>query len=548
MVDNILEDTRQNNNLPLAQSKSLQEWVLLAAVLIITFLYRAYFIRYFDVMSADGTGYALSGRAFFKSWNPVNFGTVMPPLYPFLIGLFNLAISDLETAARTVSVFFSTLTIIPLYLMTRECSGKTAAYCATLLYIFLPFLHQMSAVDITEPTYTFFAFAGVWIFWKAFTGRKALLFGLAGIILGIAYLARPEGFIVFFMLTVFLAGMGIYCLRPETGIKKLALFLAGFCCGFILIAFPYMSFLHSETGKWQLSGKTGLNSNIIREYRGKTAVDQHMRLDSNSKTVGGGDATLMDIMKNEPDLFWGNVRDNLKALPGEFTSTFPVYLWPLVLTGLFGVPLICTRIGLRLSLICMCTPLALYILYFVQPRGFYAYIPVLLVFAGSGCARIENLLQRSFRQLPQKLPVMLIAVMLLAAFFIYTALPKPKPPYDYSQDGGRFDDKQVGLKLRTIIPEDAIIMTRSGRIGFYSQRSFQLPPQADLAEIVAFAKKNSISYLIATLQLLNMRPQLAELYNPLNNPTERFTPPFNMELVYLGQEPGGLPYLVYRFR
>jgi hypothetical protein len=121
-------------------------------------------------------------------------------------------------------------------------------------------------------------------------------------------------------------------------------------------------------------------------------------------------------------------------------------------------------------------------------------------------------------------------------------------PYSYTQDGGRFDDKQVGIKLRSIIPEGAVIMTRSGRVGFYSQRPYVLPPQAGFAEILDYARKNKVSYLVANLQLLNVRPQLEPLYSPLIDPQKDVPPPAGVELVYIGQEPGGLPYLLYRFR
>jgi hypothetical protein len=143
---------------------------------------------------------------------------------------------------------------------------------------------------------------------------------------------------------------------------------------------------------------------------------------------------------------------------------------------------------------------------------------------------------------------MLPLAAILAAYFAYIELPRPKPPYDYTQDGGRYDDKQIGVRLRTLIPEKAVIMTRSGRIGFYAQRNFVLPPQGSPEEIIAYARKSKVSYLIATIQLLKMRPQLEGLYAPLINPGGQFAPPPGLELVYTGREPGGLPYMVYRFR
>src|SRR6266511_451771 len=108
--------------------EKFKEISLLSLILACLVLYRLYFMRFYDVMSADGTSYATAGKNFFQTLSPQAFGTVFPPLYPFFIGLFNLIIKDLEISARVVSVFFSTLTVIPLYLMTRHFYGKTAGF------------------------------------------------------------------------------------------------------------------------------------------------------------------------------------------------------------------------------------------------------------------------------------------------------------------------------------------------------------------------------------------------------------------------------------
>jgi len=52
---------------------------------------------------------------------------------------------------------------------------------------------------------------------------------------------------------------------------------------------------------------------------------------------------------------------------------------------------------------------------------------------------------------------------------------------------------------------------------------------------------------VVTPQLMNMRPQLAPLFGPLVNPGTPFAPPPDLQLIYAGEEPGGLPYLVYKF-
>ncbi|EHP85928.1 glycosyl transferase family 39 [Geobacter metallireducens RCH3] len=516
--------------------------------------YSVYGLRQYDVVSADGAGYASSGKAFFKTGDPRCFGTLFPPLYPFLVGLFNLALDNLETSARMVSVFFNALTLIPLYGLALDLWGRRAALCASILFITLPFLHGMSGIDITEPTYTFFALAAAWAFRRCLAARGKGTAFAAGALLGIAYLARPEGFIV----AAAFAGILLLLLflPPRKGWMGQALLLAVFWCGFLVPAAPYMNYLHNVTGAWQLSGKTGLNSSIIREYRGETPPDQHMRLNEQGQEVGGGNSTLLDLMKESPDIFWGNIRDNLHALPRELAGTFPWFLFVLSCIGYLWLPryepedggerAAPARQGLmdRLLLASVCSPLALYVVYFVQPRGFYAYVPVFLMATGGGLARIDSWVRRIT---PLETGIVLPIVAVLGLWYVYSGIPAPKPPYHYTQDGARYDDKQVGLRLRSIIPPGATIITRSGRIGFYSQRAYLMPPQGSLAEIIAFADKNHADYLIATIQLLSMRPQLEILYQPLFGTGGNAPPLPGIEAVYIGQEPGGLPYIVYRF-
>lgn len=518
------------------------------ALMLFTLVFRVYGLRNYDVMSADGTSYALSGKSFIETWSMAAFGTVQPPLYPMLVGLLYFPLRDMELAARLVSVIFSTFTLVPLYLLGREMFGRKAGFIGISLFVSLPFIHSMSGIDITEPTFTFFAISGGYLFYRAWLGGSKLLHALAGLLLGLSYLARPEGFIITFVISFFFCVTVFIRKGALLGeLKKALPLLILFWGGFSICAFPYMNYLHGATGQWQLSGKSGLNAGIIKELRGFAENDQHLRLDANGASVGGK-GSLTELIVKEPEVFWLNVRENLRVLPGLFTSTFPLYFWPMVLAGLFFRKGEWQDWYQRLVLLGMFAPLSLYVLFFIQPRGFYAYVPLLLVLAGGGFARIDGWLQKLRIGWMRGGAVAVPVVVVLCTYYLYTDLPKAKPPYDISQDGGRFDDKQVGIRLRTIIPEGVSIMTRSGRIAFYAQRQMVLPPQSSYQEIILYARQNKVPYIIATLQMLGARPQLSSLYGPILAPGAPFTPPAGLELVYSGQEPGGLPYLVYRIK
>jgi len=236
----------------------------------------------------------------------------------------------------------------------------------------------------------------------------------------------------------------------------------------------------------------------------------------------------------------------------------PPYLWALSLIGFLAGGWDRDAALKRGYLFATFTPLVFIgVFFFIGPEYTQPYLPVLFLWSGHGIVWLE---QGTFRltgpgdgkraryaALAGAVPV--AAVILFSGYLLLQQLPADRnAPYSYTQDDGRYDDKQIGIKLRSIVPEGAAIMTRSGRIGFYSQRPYVMPPQAGFAEILDYARKNRVSYLVATLQLLNMRPQLEPLYMPFIDPQKKPLLPTGVELVYVGQEPGGLPYLLYRFK
>jgi len=506
------------------------------------FIFRLYNLQVYDVISADGTSYGPIGRGFFQTGSLKAFGTISGPVYSFLAGLLDIVLHDLERSLRLVSVIFSTATVGIVYLFARSMFGVKGAMSAALFCATLPFLHSMSGIDIIEPTFGFFLVAAAFVFWHGYLRTSALLSAASGLLMGIAYLSRSEGFVSWFALTVFLAVSMFRSMRNEVSRLFLRV-MVPFCLGFLVLLIPYMVYLHAETGKWQLSGKSGLNAQVIREYLGKARTDQKFSLDAKGAFDGGQNESLSRLIKEEPELFKQNVRKNLLALPIALVDALTWYLLLAVLIALACVPWDRRFLMARGILVGICSPMVIYLLFFVQPRGLYPYVAFLCVWAGGGIALLERVVPQSWK----RYPVSLIIAVGICAYFVYLDLPRAKPPYHYTQDGARRDDKHIGQRLKKMLPPDAVVMTRSGRIAFYAERPMIVPPQESYGEIIAYARKNRVTHLIVTNQLVNMRPQLAALYGPLIDPGAPFVPPSGLRLIYIGVEHGGLPYLVYQF-
>lgn len=543
--------TQEQHAVPLHGSG--QEWTLREAGLLLLFIcvvvaFRIFNLGSYDVLSADGTSYGPIGRTFFKTGDFRIFGFISGPGYSFFVGLVNLFVSDMETSLRLVSVLFSSMTVAVVYCMGRAFYNRQSAMAAALLCAALPFLHGMSGIDITEPTFTFFLLAGTFVFWKAYTGIDSRQAAVAGLLMAVAYLTRSEGFITWFALSVFaVIDQGVRFRRD--GKHLLFRVMIPFWITFMLLFAPYLVYLRSMTGEWHLSGKASGNAQVIKAYLGlnPAGVDQKFRFNKSGDgfDIAKGEG-LGQLLRENPDVFFFNIRKNISEFSGAFSGAMPWYLLLAVFAAFIFSPWKRHGLSVRAGIISICAPLIIYILFFVQPRGFYPYISALCVMAGFGACLPGRLLEgRVSRSIQTLLPLLLI-VMPLTAYYIYQDVPREKPPYHYSQDGGRRDDKHVGQRLKKLLPPDAVIMTRSGRVAFYAERPMVIPPQESYAEIMAYALKNKVTHLIATVQLMEMRPQLRHLFAPLENPGAPFTPPAGLQLIYAGEEPGGLPYLVYR--
>jgi len=531
------------------------EWTPKEICLLLLFLgalmiFRIFNLGSYDVLSADGTSYGPIGQGFFKTGDFKVFGFISGPGYSFFVGLFDLLLRDIESSLRMVSVVFSTMTVAVVYAMGRNFHNRQSAAAAALLCATLPFLHGMSGIDITEPTFTFFLLSGAFLFWRAFTETRSREAAAAGLLLAIAYLTRSEGFITWFALSVF-AVVDLSTRFRQSGRQLLFRVMIPFWLTFILLFAPYLVYLRTMTGEWHLSGKASGNAQVIKAYLGLSpeGVDVKFRFNKSGDgfDIAQGEG-LGKLLRENPGLFLHNVRKNISEFAKSFSDAMPWYLLLAAAAAFAVFPWKRRELHARACIVAICSPLVIYLLFFVQQRGFYPYISALCVLSGAGICLTERLGGMSGRQSPWRswLPLALLGLP-LAGYYLYLDFPRAKPPYHYTQDGARRDDKHIGQRLKKMLPPDAVLMTRSGRIAFYAERPMIIPPQESYADIIAYGRKNRATHLIVTNQLMNMRPQLEALYGPIIYPGAPFVSPPEFKLIYRGEEPGGLPYLVYQF-
>lgn len=170
--------------------------------------------------------------------------TPTPPLHPFLTALADLPIGNLLVSGVAVSVLLGGLSVLPLYSLARRIWDERVAAVAGLLYAFLPALVDIHAEPMTEGVFMFFFLATLPLGWKALEEKSWELTVVGAGSAALAWLTRPEGI---YLLPLF----GLAALLRFSRFVFVALPL--FAAVWIVLAFPYLSFIRAETGHWQPS-------------------------------------------------------------------------------------------------------------------------------------------------------------------------------------------------------------------------------------------------------------------------------------------------------
>lgn len=516
---------------------------LLAVVLLVLagLAIRLYFVQFYDVISSDGVAYVhiaqdfISGKGFAGA-------THYPPFFPILLGLASTLTGDFEKAGLAVSIVMGSLLALPVFLLGREFFDRRVGFIAAALSVSWPSLRFWSTAVMSQATYLTLLLFGMYLLWRAYQRESSLAAVLSGASFACAHLTRSEGVLVFFAQ---LAVLTLFNRLDRQSARRLLYLLTSLTVFFVVFS-PYLVLLHQQTGKWELTGKSKIAiADALSMYLGR--VD--LKHDPAFQELG-----YLDLFRQYPDYLRVNYLRNLKKI---WTDLLPLFGWLLAGIGLLG-GLTREKYQERAFLLASFAPLVVIVVFFfVGPEYTQAYLPVLFLFLGHGAYRLLDWLNKLAGVAPlgglsrwtAVLPVLpVLLAMVWAGWLVISAVPADRDiPYSYTKDEGRYDEKRIGLKLAQVLPPGAPIMTRSGRIGFYSGHPYVMPPQGDFTTLVAAARRDGIQFLVATPQLVRMRPQFEFLLRPIEEPQRPLDLPPSLEFIAIDELPGGIPFILYRF-
>jgi 4-amino-4-deoxy-L-arabinose transferase-like glycosyltransferase len=174
-----------------------------------------------EVINKDGILYINQAKAILNgNWELAkNCGYEFISLYHLLIPVFYNVFGDWIISAKSVSLLFGTLSIIPFYLVVRQFFSNSIAILTTFAFAINPFFVSNSVELIRDPIFWFFSLLGIYFFVSVFNSKDKDYFLLfSSISFLIAGFARFE-------ILVYLIGSFIYIFfSNERKAKRLFLF------------------------------------------------------------------------------------------------------------------------------------------------------------------------------------------------------------------------------------------------------------------------------------------------------------------------------------
>lgn len=173
------------------------------------------------IINPDGVYYIHQARAlYYGEWHALTgCHLTFVSIYPFLIAGAYFICHHWVIAAQIVSVFFGSITLIPLYLLLRRFFERTISALTLLVFALLPFFVAGSASVVRDPICWFFLTLGLYLFLCSEENHYPTLLLLASLSFLMASWARIES-----ILFILVGGLYLIVVPQEKRLQKFFFF------------------------------------------------------------------------------------------------------------------------------------------------------------------------------------------------------------------------------------------------------------------------------------------------------------------------------------
>jgi 4-amino-4-deoxy-L-arabinose transferase-like glycosyltransferase len=492
------------------------EAIALASIMVGGLILRLCVLGAHPHIEADGYFYLKIAEQFRAGGNP--FHPLFHPFYPILIAGAEWFVRDPERAGRLVSAVTGTLTILPAAFLARRLFDSRIALGTAVLVAVHPLLVLASTYVLCEATYALLITTAAALVLRAMDDRSGRPLPFAGLLLGAAYLARPEGL----LLAPVLFGWWLAAMWGQPLRRKAALAWAGLgLATTVLVALPYLVYLRTTSGMWTLSGK----------------VAHNFALDSG---LAAAPTRLGDLLAQTAGIAHRYARNLFVADKYTLPALFPPVLMLLLALGLFAVRPQAERDKRAIAfLFSLWLPTLVVPLFHIETRVFVPYLATGLILVARGAcwfgARRTPEDGHPSGAVRREWPIWLVlgVVSLLVLPHAVRPLLVREPREEIYREAGTW--------IAAHAPDSRRIMDRKPYVAFYSGRAFEpIPPKGNVGEVLALARQRGVDLLVIDVELVQGdRPEVEPLTIPALAPR-------GLELVRAFDSPEGRPLLLYR--
>ena len=213
----------------------------IALVFILGLVIRWFACQYTFIVNPDGVYYIHQARAiYYGEWDSLTSCSIgFLSNYPFFIAGAYTIFHNWIVAAKSVSLFFGSITLIPLYFLFRRFFDKDISILGVLFFAVIPVFVGISANVVRGPICWFFLTLGLYFFIKSGDKNYRLALLLSCLSFLMASWARIEAILFILVTCAYLLAV-----PQEKRIKKLTIFTMPFA---FILAFVLSGALFFDT-------------------------------------------------------------------------------------------------------------------------------------------------------------------------------------------------------------------------------------------------------------------------------------------------------------
>ena len=462
-------------------------WLLPVLAFIGAFAVRFYLVFFSDIITPDGILYIKTARLIESGESKKLMEFTFIHLYPYLVLLAHKIFPDWETAGRMVSVLMGSLTVIPLFLLTKRTFGLRIAAITALFYIINPRLADYSADVLREPTFWFFSITALWLAWEGVSRNNLIWMILANISTALAAFTRIEGVAIFVVILFWIIW---YFTKQKPDPRRLCFHLAAYIFTFPVLLSPFIFIFREIFAKWDF-GFTMVKIWLLITSKSSEALELSPE---SIRTVRPELVTFLELARSHRYVIF------LSDIILKLVKSLNVVFFFLAIIGIFGRKSVAyskNEIPVAIWFGVFFITAFLYITkvyYFSTRHGTLLVFPM-LIWAGIGFFELKEQIRSWLGKVyPSAFFTRHMAAILVVAILI-AILPKTLSPGGYEKR----ELKEAGVYLKAKGYSGVVFAgePRLYRIAFYADSEFDsLPFVQTIDELVGFMKKGNARFLI----------------------------------------------------